>query len=295
MLGRLFSSAAGHGRGPSSLESATEEQHTRSLLFSDTPLYPSPPSQELAAGLRFGSFDDHNGFMIEEKDMRILLAQEDQERPSILFDTNLLRSRSENASPSQIPKNVPSIRHERTVSSAAPSKLYFGSQPETVISSSLRSPTSAFQTRNRSSAMSGGQNPPPSSSLRDTDSKDSDLLECMFGASSAKSGTKMHVWSKPGDKLSRVPSNPLVSPATMNGRSVRKPPLVRAQTSSLPFPTNIGYGASDMVLITRIFTVAPPELEKEASEIALNSTATLIEESEDLPERSKPSKLRESK
>ena len=291
MLGRLFSSAAGHGRSSSSLESTTEERHTRNLLFLDGPLSSSPPVQGSAAGLRLGSFDDQNGFTIEEKDLRILIAQEDQERPTILFDTSISRGRGENASSLKSPKAAPSIKHERTASSAASSKSYFGSQPE-ITTSSVRGPTGTFNTRSRGSTMSGGQHNLPPSSSRDTDSKDFDLLECMFGASSAKSGTKIHI-IKSGNKNPILPSSPLASPAPFNSRTVRKPPSVRAQTSSTT-STNTGH-AYDMVLITRIFTVAPPEDEKDLSESASKSTATLVEESGEPAGRSKPPKLRESK
>jgi hypothetical protein len=292
MLGRLFSSAAGHGRSLSSVEATTEEKHTRNLLFSDTPLSSSPLFQGAAAGLRLGNFDDHNGFMVEEKDIRIIVAQEDQERPSILFDSNNLRGRAESPSSPQSPKAVSAIRHERKISSAASSKSYFGSQTETLVSSSMRSATGALHTRSRCSTTSG-QYPPPLSTLRDIDSRDFDLLECMFGASSAKSGTKIHL-IKSSNKLSRVPSSPVVSPVAASNKNVRKPPLGRAQTSGSP-STNTGHASCDMVLITRIFTVAPPESERETPDTPSKSTASLVEEPVDSSGRLKPPKLRESK
>ena len=292
MLGRLFSSAAGHGRSPSSLESTTEERHTRNLLFLDAPLSSSPPSQGSAAGLRLGNFDDQNGFTIEDKDLRILIAQEDQERPTILFDTNISRGRGEYAGSLRSSKAAPSIKHERTASSVASSKSYFGSQAE-ITTSSVRSAAGAVNTRSRGSTMSGGQHNPPLPYSRDTESKDFDLLECMFGASSTKSGTKIHL-IKSGNKNPILPSSPLASPAPFSSRTVRKPPSARAQTSN-PISTDAGHASCDMVLITRIFTVAPPEDEKDMSESASKSTATLVEESGNPPGRSKPPKLRESK
>lgn len=296
MLGRLFSSAGGHGRSPSSLESATEEQHTRNLLFFD-----SPPLQGLNTGPRFGSFDDHNGFDVREGDIRILIAQNayaDQDRPSILFDTSPSKLRSEKGSVPQSPKPIPTMRHERTTSSIAPTKSYFTLQPDTTAPPSPRSPPGAFQTRSRGSTTSGGQPGHQSASLREAESKDvtNEILACAFGASSStKSGTRMHVIRSSNNKVPRVPSNPVMSPAAVTGRNAPKPTLVRAQTSGLPFLADSGPGSDDLVLITRLFTVAPPDLEKDASEDASKLTATLLEDFISSPGRSKPPKLREKK
>ena len=223
-------------------------------------------------------------------------AYADQERPSILFDTSMSKLRSEKANVPHSPKPVPAMRHERTTSSVAPIKSYFALRPETTVPPSLRSPTGAFQTRNRSSTISGGQPAQPSASLRDAESKDftTELLACAFGASSStKSGTRMHVIQS-SNKLSRVPPSALVTPVAINSRTVHRPTLIRSQTSGLP-SSDSAPGSDDMVLITRLFTVAPPDIEKDTSEDLSKSTAALSKDLIEAAGRSKPPKLREKK
>jgi hypothetical protein len=102
MLGRLLHTAASslnpnsyHARHPTPLESVTEEEHTRSLLFPDSSLlqhsqshtYPlaSPPTSASTS-----TFDDHGGLELDvAKDFRIIIAQDAYggQDPCVLFDT----------------------------------------------------------------------------------------------------------------------------------------------------------------------------------------------------------------
>ena len=227
--------------------------------------------------------------------MRIILAQEDQERPSILFDT----SGCHHAPTPQSPKGASAMRRGETAPSSGPTKSYFALESGNNPPPSVRSSVGAFQARGRGSTFSGGQAGQQSSSVRDSESRDvtNDLLECMFGASSStKSGTRMHV-IKGSIKLSRIPSSPFESQVAVNSRTNRKPTYVRAQTSSVP-SSDTGHSSSDMVMVTRIFTVAPPvssDSGKEAQERHLGPAVTLPEGSAGSPGPMKPPKLREKK
>ena len=240
MLGRLIQ---GQAKAPPSLESTTEEAHSRSLLWPQhlpdhtRGLLSSPPNTPVGSPtFRIGPFDDRGGLELNEtKDVRVIVAQDafgSMDRPNVLFDTH-------HQPASQ--KGGPKTRSEQPI-------------PWSV------------QQRNRSSTVSG-----PSANwsrpTRDPENNDKlhRLLDCMFGVTSAtksESSTKMHVLFSGSDH----PTSPSV-PSPSLSRGPPPAPLMRSRTSiqvapALKSPTSSRDDASvteDVILVTRMFTVLLPE------------------------------------
>lgn len=240
MLGRLIQ---GHSKVPASLESTTEEAHSRSLLWPQhlpehaRGLLSSPPTTPAGSPtIRIGPFDDRGGLELNEtKNVRVIIAQDafgSMDRPNVLFDTHhqpASQKGGPNTKPEQpIPRNV--------------------------------------QHRNRSSTISG-----PSAHwsrpTRDPENNDKlhRLLDCMFGVASAtksESSTKLHVLFSGSDQ----PASPSVPSPSLN-RGPPRAPLIRSRTSiqvapALKSPTLSRDDASvteDVILVTRMFTVLLPE------------------------------------
>ena len=241
MLGRLIQ---GYSKVPSSLESTTEEAHSRSLLWPQhlpehaRGLLSSPPSTPVGSPtFRIGPFDDKGGLELNEtKDVRVIIAQDafgSMDRPTVLFDTQHRPGAERGGS---------------------------NSRPEQPI------PWNAQQ-RNRSSTISG---PSAAWSRPNRDSENNDklhrLLDCMFGVTSAtksESSTKMHVLFS-GSEQSASPS--LTSSSMQKGRATRSP-LQRSHTSLQAGPAqkpptspkDESSVAEDVILVTRMFTVSLPE------------------------------------
>ncbi len=240
MLGRLIQ---GYSKVPPSLESTTEEAHSRSLLWPQhlhehtRGLLASPPTTPVGSPtFRIGPFDDKGGLDLNEsKDIRIIVAQDafaSTDRPTVLFDT----------------------QHQPASQRGGPN-----TKPEQPI------PWNAQQ-RNRSSTVSG-----PSANwsrpLRDPENNDKlhRLLDCMFGVTSAtksESSTKLHVLFSGSDQ----PTSPSI-PTPSASRVSPRAPLLRSRTSIQVGPASKSpnhsrddaSGAEDVILVTRMFTVALPE------------------------------------
>lgn len=251
MLGRLIQGVARGGQ----LESATDETHTRTLLWPE--ISPdgrygslSPPTTPFGSpNLRASPFDDRIGLELNEaKDLRLIVAQDafgTHDRPLLLYD-------SQTAGSAIPPEDATS-----------PTQSRFSPQKE-------HGHPIIGHTRNRSSTISGAS-ASWARSNKESEPTDhlSNILDCMFGVSSAaKSGSSTKIHLLPGDRggttssASRTPS----TAATPNGVPIRAP-LLRAKTSThgahglrqhAP-PKESEVEPRDSVLITRMFPVNLPE------------------------------------
>lgn len=277
MLGRLLGAASSLNpvaKSTAHLESATEEQHTRSLLFPD--LTQSQQSQ-LAPHLRLlNEYDDRGGGLELDvaRDFRIIIAQDaigDQDNPCILLDTKAPKlAASGQAGTSRDGQDRGGVQlgyMKVPLTSHHPPKSPLSPRPfqQVPLSSSL----GTFQSRTRSSTLSG---PPCGLDSRESDIKDTTrtFLSCMFGSSSAAktgSSTKMHIISSdPPNASSSVTGSTSIRPIDAPlGDPRRRDPLVRAHTYGTQTHTKLGAilesGAQthDTVLITRMFNVLLPE------------------------------------
>ncbi|KIV86106.1 hypothetical protein PV11_01741 [Exophiala sideris] len=250
MLGRLIQGVSRGGQ----LESATDETHTRTLLWPDTSPEGrygslSPPTTPFGSpNLRASPFDDRLGLELNEtKDLRLIIAQDafgTLDRPLLLYD-------SQTAGSATPPTEVTS-----------PTRTQFSPQTE-------HGYPIIGHIRNRSSTISGAS-ASWARSNKESEPTDqlSNILDCMFGVSSAaKSGSSTKIHMLPGDRgsatspASRTPS----ATATAHGVPIRAP-LLRAKTSmqgahSLrqhASPKEPEIEARDSVLITRMFPVNLP-------------------------------------
>ncbi|KAI1621751.1 hypothetical protein EDD37DRAFT_636103 [Exophiala viscosa] len=251
MLGRLIQGVSRGGQ----LESATDETHTRTLLWPDTSPESrygslSPPTTPFGSpNLRASPFDDRIGLELNEsKDLRLIIAQDafgTLDRPLLLYD-------------SQTPGSA-----TPPTDATSPTKTHFSSQTEhgyPVIG----------HMRNRSSTISGAS-ASWARSNKESEPTDqlSNILDCMFGVSSAaKSGSSTKIHMLPGDRsdtnssASRTPS----AAATPSGVPIRAP-FLRAKTSTQgahslrqhASPKDPEVEVRDSVLITRMFPVNLPE------------------------------------
>ena len=239
MLASLFRGSSSQ-RSSQYIESVTDDAHTRSLLFGQSQhvftLHASPPPSPFGSpALRASSYDDQDGLELEEKDVRILLAQDahgGDEKPTLLFDSRASSSSSPTKTEAQLVTRPPLPSSWRPL------------QPE-------ESP------RNRSSTFSA---PPNSWSKvgRDHAPKDEPFLDCMFGVpSSAKSSsaTKMHIVPAKSRRWNASERGPKRSAENIEPK--RRVPLTRAhtsgQTSNLP---SLDLDTRDALLITRLFHVS---------------------------------------
>lgn len=262
MLGRLIQ---GYSRG-GQLESATDENHTRTLLWPEFQSRDgrlassvSPPTTPFGSPtLRVSPFDDKAGLELNDaKDLRLIIAQDafgTNDRPLLLFDT-------QSSDPSTTPPG--SVSSSR--SNASPIISTLGPRAEPGI------PTNGH-IRHRSSTISGAS----TSWLRS--SKESDvtdqlgnILDCMFGVSSAtktESSTKMHLL--PGDRNANSDLGPRTPTHAPNMVSTRTP-LLRAKTATHTFQTQRQHvtvkesdtESRDAILITRLFTITLPDAQED--------------------------------
>lgn len=242
MLANLLRGSSGQ-KGNQYPDSVTDDAHTRNLLFGNSEhiynLTTSPPASPFGSpALRPSSFDDHGGVELEEKDVRVLLAQDaylGSAGPTLLFD-----SRQSSSTGASTTKPQPVTR----------------SQLPTTWRNTQDSADKLEETfRSRSSTFSGTQTS-WGKPVKDMPKEDT-WLECMFGAPSSTktaSSTKMHIISaksRPINVSERLPKK-----ASENVESRRKAPLTRAHTSGQP-PTlsTLEENHRDMLLVTRLFHV----------------------------------------
>ena len=293
MLGRLLHTAASsltpaaYSKSAQLLESATEEQHTRSLLFPDSDVPSSYPATSLGGFApcltsRIGDFDDRGGLDLDSsRDFRVIIAQDalgDQDDPCVLLDTRTQDPFSELVDSSSSTQGGSYAQHRRGTpdchSPPSPLSPVSNRQPKRT---PITSPTGPLQRKNRSSTVSEVSHTMECRANRDLDTKDATrtFLGCMFGASNAtKSGssTKMHVLSaNPKDlNISKGKRAPMDGSDLISSREGwKREPLARAHTygtSSVPqtrpgSTSEAGIVRHDTILVTRVFNVNLPESE----------------------------------
>lgn len=231
MLASLFRGNSGQ-RQSQYIESVTDDAHTRNLLFGQSQhvshfAASPPPSPFGSPVLRPSSFDDQSGLELEERDVRILLAQDahgGEDKPTLLFDSWSSGDRHDEG--------------QRNTRSPLPADW----RPE-------------GQSRNRSSTFSESQSS-WAKPAREAAPKDDPFLECMFGVpSSAKttSATKLHVIPAKNRKWNASERGPR-RPSDNNER--RRAPLARAHTSAQQLSlSSMNLRGRDALLVTRLFHV----------------------------------------
>ncbi|ETI20955.1 hypothetical protein G647_07298 [Cladophialophora carrionii CBS 160.54] len=253
MLGRLIQ---GYARG-SQLESATDETHTRTLLWPEVHLEgrsnsASPPTTPFGSPtVRISPFDDRAGLEWNEtRDLRLIVAQDafgTNDRPLLLFDTHPVDARDSSTA-------------QRTGNLSQPAGQAARAGPGTPVMG---------QFRNRSSTISGG---PASWTRTNKESETTDhlsnILDCMFGVSSAaKSGSSTKLHFLPGDRSPLSDLSPRTPTSNAPATAPSRTPLVRAKTAINAENTHTSTSSvkvpdpetRDAILVTRMFPVALPE------------------------------------
>lgn len=280
MLASLLRGNSGQ-KGNQYPESVTDDAHTRNLLFGQSEnvfnLTTSPPASPFGSpALRPTSFDDHGGLELEEKDVRVLLAQDaysGSAGPTLLFD-------------SRRPLDT-------TIPTGKPNPATRSQLPTTWRNTQGSSEKTEEAPRNRSSTFSGTQ----SSWGKATKElpREDPLLECMFGAPSSTktaSSTKMHMIPAKSRPINAADRPPKKAPENVEPR--RKAPLTRAQTSGQQ-PTLSTFEENDreLLLVTRLFHIT---LEDNAKVVSPQSNPTSDEQNASGAESpAKPPKLVELK
>lgn len=256
MLGRLIQ---GYARG-NQLESATDETHTRTLLWpeghsdgrSSSVSPPATPSPFGSPTIRVSPFDDRAGLELNEtRDLRIIIAQDafgTNDRPLLLFDSHPVE-----------PKESTQTQRANTSSHAA------GQSARTASGTPL-----VGHMRNRSSTMSGAS-ASWTRPTKDSETADhlSNVLGCMFGVSSAtKSGSSTKLHFLPGDRGPASDIGPQVPAPNLPFTAPPRTTLMRARTAthavnnpqlSQNVPKATEPEARDAILITRMFPVVLAE------------------------------------
>ncbi|KIW99897.1 uncharacterized protein Z518_10825 [Rhinocladiella mackenziei CBS 650.93] len=256
MLGRLIQ---GYSRG-SLLESATDETHTRTLLWPELhpdgrPSSVSPPTTPFGSpNLRISPFDDRVGLELNEtKDLRLVVAQDafgTNDRPLVLYD-------SQTAEPNPASETAPPQKPASPPPAWGP-----GNRPE-------RGIPIVGHARNRSSTISGASASwgRPNKDLEVTDHL-SNVLDCMFGVSSAtKTGSSTKIHLLPGDRGAPRELGPRTSSSNAASTVPPRAPLLRSRTATHGVNTYRQHVAPretegeprDAVLITQMFSVNLPE------------------------------------
>lgn len=295
MLGRLLHTATNslnpnnYTRSSPLLESTTEEEHTRSLLFPDASLLHQPNNQfyPLQNGLGSpatptGGFDDRGSLDLDgNRDLRVMIAQDalgDQDDPNILLDSRNPSGQLATTSPT----SPPTSRHKRGPSSAqtsptSPILPRFGQ-----FSPSSSSNNAFDRSRLRSQTLPLTQEE-SMYQPRTVETKDETkaLLNCMFGTAAPHSktaSTKMHIISTEcSGSISTSPVANYESPPAARKDARRRAPLSRAQTYGSQ-PTSVNQlhsrtgsgseavGGKDAILLTRMFSVNLPEAVESTSD-----------------------------
>ena len=291
MLGRLLHTAAtslnpaAYGRNPFTLESATDEEHTRSLLFPDStllqhsshayPLQNGPPSP-LTQGS--GGFDDRGGLDLDlNKDFRVIIAQDalgDQDEPCVLLDTQA--SVDQSGGGPRTPQTGPSKtspRHRRGASQYNMHSPLSPTSPTQTVRNSTGNAGGAFlKPRIRSATIS--LNESDAGPAQDTRDDTKTLLNCMFGSSllgHKGTSTKMHILNgdgSPGSSAGAKVSLVREGDGTIRKDTRQRVPLSRAHTygaqSAVPSVSqnravDSSRSQNEAVLLTRVFAVNLPE------------------------------------
>ncbi|EXJ91917.1 hypothetical protein A1O3_00467 [Capronia epimyces CBS 606.96] len=300
MLGRLIQ---GYARG-SQLESTTDESHTRALLWpelaSDARSHSfSPPTTPFGSpSYRVAPFDDRSGLELNEsRDLRLIIAQDafgTNDRPMVLLDTQCLEPGT-SSSESGSQKSSGSPYSSETGGRTIPGVPIYG------------------HARHRSSTISGAS-ASWARSFKESETTDhiSNILDCMFGVSSAtKSGssTKMHLL--PGDRSVPTDLGPRASIIATSPAATRTP-LLRAKTATqatnthrhAASPRETDMESRDAILITRMFPVSLPDSQEDLRQHRGSSAGTVdpaspvspVREQQDSPSlQSKKPKLVEKK
>jgi len=242
MLASLFRGTSGQ-RNSQPIDSSTEDAHTRYLLFGQSqhgfnPTTSPPPSPFGSPALRPSSYDDRGGLELEEKDIRVLLAQDaygGNEKPTLLFDSKRSletgsTAGSQSATRSPLPPNwAPSQGSAEKADDASRSR-----------SSTFSDNQSSWSKVNRILAP-----------------KDDPFLDCMFGepnSTKPATSTKLHIVPA-RVRQPNVPDHVSKRPPE-NLESRRRAPLNRAHTSGQhPTLPNLEDSSRDCLLITRLFHV----------------------------------------
>lgn len=280
MLGRLIQ---GYGKANPNLESTTEEQHCRALLWPSErseyvrglPL--SPPATPVGSpAFRIGPYDDRGGLELNDsKDLRIIIAQDafgSLDRPIVLYDSNNKDLQKEQASSDRAEAGPISPTRKPSLT------------PTVASFNAATSP----RVRNRSSTISGASSS-WSRSAKSSDSNDkvTQLLECMFGVTSATktgSSTKMHVLLSNHERNDSQGHQ--AKPSAGNSATMGRVPLLRARTSYQITTTqrsnskDDGTSSQDVVLVTRMFSVNLSDTEESLQrQMSLSDTSPVEEKS----------------
>lgn len=303
MLGQFFSNRKGSQAHPSpttTLDSATEESHTRHLLYPETSTLYHPDGQPYplhGAALSLGTA--HDGPLPEidlefPRDCRILIAQDEAKgsNRTILFDSRPSPPRAE--SPTQPNARSRALGALSGTSTAGPS---FGGmharRSSLVTESTPRSPTVAAFARSRTrgnsiSSMPNIDEHAQTQAKAQAKSKEStDLvnvaLECMFGNTPMNyrgNSNKIHI--VPLESKSADPSaamSPMQDGTNSLGRSEgfrRRSNLAKSFTpANIPPELNVGGSSSIIskeprrrtIFITRMFSVTIPDEEQDTSNV----------------------------
>ena len=257
MLGRLIQ---GYGRG-NQLESSTDETHTRTLLWPE-PHHDgrsssvSPPTTPFGSPtVRISPFDDRTGLELSEaRDLRLVIAQDafgTNDRPLLLFDSHPVEP-NESSQPQRAPTAPQTGAHYTRAGPGSPMTGNF---------------------RNRSSTMSGGSASwgRPNKESETTDQL-SNVLDCMFGVSSAtKSGSSTKLHLLPGDQSPASDLSPRAPTSSAPTSVSSRTPLMRSRTAINSVNAQISPRTTkgpdpevrDAILITRMFPVSLPESQED--------------------------------
>ncbi|KAF2677143.1 hypothetical protein K458DRAFT_164152 [Lentithecium fluviatile CBS 122367] len=302
MLGQFFSARKGAGAHPSpatTLDSATEESHTRHLLYPESSTLYHPEGQPYPLhGAALSPGTAHDGPLPEidlefPRDCRIIIAQDETASipRTILFDSKPGPSRAES----------PTLPNTRSRAFGAPGSAStvgptFGGmharRSSLVTESTPRSPTAAGFTRTRTRGNSISSMPnidehaqiQAKAQARGKDSADlvNICLDCMFGNTPMNyrgNSNKIHIvpLDKPADSGVLTPN---IQDATSSlGRAEglrRRSHLAKSYTpNNLPQDTPTAEASSltlkeprrRTIFITRMFSVALPEEDQDTSNV----------------------------
>ncbi|KAK7188232.1 hypothetical protein DPSP01_001780 [Paraphaeosphaeria sporulosa] len=303
MLGQFFSGRKGANAHPSStptLDSATEESHTRHLLYPDTSTLCHPDGQPYplhGAALSLGTA--HDGPLPEidlefPRDCRILIAQDESKstHKTLLFDSKPGPLRAE--SPTQPATRSRAFGGLGGTSTTGPSLGGMHARRASLVTESTpRSPTVAAFARSRTrgnsiSSMPNIDEHAQTQAKAQAKSKEStDLvnaaLECMFGNTPMNyrgNSNKIHIVpleSKPADPTAAIP--PLQDGTSSLGRSAGLRQRSNLAKSFTPgnIPPELAVGESSgvtpkesrrrTIFITRMFSVTMPDDEQDTSNV----------------------------
>ncbi|KAF2645586.1 hypothetical protein P280DRAFT_123343 [Massarina eburnea CBS 473.64] len=301
MLGQFFSSrkgAAAHPSPTTTLDSATEDSHTRHLLYPDSSTLYHPEGQPYplhAASLALGTA--HDGPLPEidldfPRDCRIIIAQDESgsQLRTVLFDSKPGPPRAES------PTTLPNTRSRANLSTSSAGPAFGGlhsRRSSLATESTPRSPTTAAftRTRTRGSSISSMPHIDEHSQIQArAQAKANDAtdlvkicLECMFGNTAMNyrgNSNKIHIVPldpKPSEPTLLAPN---IQDATSSlGRAEglrRRSHLAQSYTpanlpAELPSPQSSATVSKEprrrTIFITRVFSVTIPDDDQDTSNV----------------------------